>query len=242
MRKVIVICCFTLLMPFAISAQNSLCQIELSGITATLTRAQAAAARGEPDQALALIALADEALSVIESRCNLPIVSSEVELEERFVSGDGGFEIQYPAAWAITQSANGNSIVVGTDSAAVDTLQTAEPTLNPGQQGVLIVFGTPAAITGTQPADPSLDAVIRYFQAQLASLYLMRGGPQYFLLEGRLAAQFDFAGTGFDGLMIVVELVEGRQYAVVAGAAAKGELEDFRATVESMAASATQEG
>jgi hypothetical protein len=42
--------------------------------------------------------------------------------------------------------------------------------------------------------------------------------------------------------MIVVELAEGSHYAVVAGAAAKGELEAFRSTIESMAASAAQEG
>lgn len=242
MRRAIVITCFISLISAAASAQNSLCQIDLSSVTATLTRAQAAAARGEPDQALALIAQADEALSTIESRCDLPTITPEVELEETFTSTDGSFAVQYPAEWSITQSANGSSIVVGTDSAAVDTLQTAEPTLTSGQQGVLIVFGTPTVIAGNQPVESSLDGVLRYFQAQLATLYLMRGGPQYFLLDGRLAAQFEFAGTGFDGLMIIVELAEGSQYAVVAGAAAKGELEDFRPTIESMVASATKEG
>lgn len=239
MQRVILVCCLILLLPVAVSAQNSICQIELSGITATLTRAQAAAARGEPDRALALIAQADEALGDIQSRCDLPTTVAEVELEEIFASSDGSFSVSYPLDWAITQSEDGNSVVVGTDSAAVDTLQTAEPSLTAGQQGVLIVFGTPAGVTGNQPIDPSLDAVIRHFQAQLATLYLMRGSPQYFMLEGRLAAQFDFAGTGFDGLLIVVELAEGRQYAVVAGAAAKGELEAFRSTIESIAASAT---
>jgi hypothetical protein len=242
MRKALLVCCFILLMPFGVSAQNSLCQIDLSSITATLTRAQAAAARGEADQALALIAQADEALNLIESRCDLPTITAAGTLEETFVSDDASFAIQYPAGWSITPSENGSSIVVGTDSAAAETLQTAEPTLNPGQQGVLIVFGTPAVITGNQPVDASLEGVIRYFQAQLATFYLVRGSPQYFMLNGRLASQFEFTGDGFDGLMIIVELAEGTQYAVVAGAAAKGELEEFRPTIESMAASATQEG
>lgn len=241
MRKAIVVGCLVLMMPFAVSAQNSLCQIDLSGVTAALTRAQAAAARGEPDQALALIAQADEALDLIESRCDLPAITVEVNLEETFISNDGGFSIQYPADWERVETPSGTSIVVGTDSTVVETLQTAQPTLEPGQQGALILFGTPAVIAANEPIDASLEGVIRYFQAQLASIYLMRS-PQFSLLNGRLVAQFEFAGDGFDGLMIIVEIAEGRQYAVVAGAAAKGELEAFRATIQSMAASAAEEG
>lgn len=242
MRKTFLALGFILAMPFAVSAQNSLCQIDLSSVTATLTRAQAAAARGEPGQALALIAQADEALNRIESRCDLPTVTAEVDVEETFVSEDTGFSIQYPVGWSLIETASGSSIIIGTDDAAVETLQTASPSLNAEQQGALIVFGSPTVVAGNQPVDASLEGVSRHFQSTLATFYLVRGSPQYFMLDGRVAAQFEFTGDGFDGLMVIIELEPGRQYAVVAGAAAKGELEAFRATIVSMAASAAQGG
>jgi hypothetical protein len=242
MPKAIVILGIAFLTSFAVHAQNSLCRIDLSGVTAALTRAQAAAARGEPDEALALIAQADRALSIIETRCNLPTVASEVELEQTFVATDGSFSVSYPSGWTVSPAGVPTSISIGTDSEAATALQSATPNLNAGQRGVLVVFGTPATLTANQSPSPNLEGVIRYLQAQLASMYLVRDSPQFFLLDNRLAAQFDFTSDGFDGMMIVVELVENRQYTVVAGAAAKGELEDFRPTIVSIAASVTQEG
>jgi hypothetical protein len=242
MRKMMVVFCFIWFASSAVSAQNSLCQIDLSTVTATLTRAQAAAARGEPEQALALITQADGALNAIEVRCNVPVVVPEVELEETYTSSDASFSVGYPAGWVANQSANGGSVTIGTDEEAATTLQTAEPSLNPGQHGVLIVVGAPDAITGNPSIESSLEGVIRTFQSQLAAVYRVRDNPEYFVLDTRPAAQFDFAGAGFDGLMIIVELDENGQYAVVAGAAATGELDDFRPTITSIAASVTQEG
>lgn len=227
--------------PVFAQAQGSLCRIDLSSANATLTQAQAAAAAGDLERALGLIQRADQALAAIEARCDLEVVQPDVALEQTY-TGQGGFSVSYPAEWVVGASANANSITLGTDEAAANAIQTAEPNLTAGQRGTLVVFGTPAEIAGGASVERTLDGVIDHFASQLATSFLVRNTDHVYVLDGRAAASLDFAGASFDGMMIVIEIVEGREYALVAGAAAKGELADFLPTLQAVAASISAQG
>lgn len=220
-----------------VQAQGDWCQIDLSGVTATLTRAQAAAARGEPDQALALLAQADAALADIETGCNPPTVTPEVALGAVYTAVDNSFTVQYPEGWFTLPSSATNSVSLGTDQAAAAAVAGADPNLTSGQRGALVLVGSPAQLTNSITTERSVEGIRRFFQTQLSSVYLVRAPEPSYALGNHLAANLDFSGATFDGLMVVVELEAGRQYAVVAGAAAKGELASFTPTLLSIAAS-----
>lgn len=238
-RALLLVFVLCALFPLSAWAQGSLCQIDLSDVNAILTRAQAAAARGDPERALALIQQADEALAAIESRCDLEVVEPDVTLEQVYTSPDDTFSVRYPEGWIVGSSAGGSSVALGTDESAASALEAAEPQMSAGQQGALIVFGTPAEVAGSVAVERSLDGIVSHFAAQLAANFLVRSSGEVFILNGHPAASLEFTGQAFDGLIIVVEHGEGRQYAIVAGAAASGEIAEFRETLQAIAASVT---
>lgn len=239
-RSLILVLILLAALPFSLQAQGSLCQIDLGDVNAMLTRAQAAAAGGDPERALALIQQADQALAAVESRCDLQVVEPDVELAEVYTAQDSTFSLRYPAEWVVGSSANANSVTLGTDENAANALQTAEPNLTAGQGGALIVFGTPVQVAGgATTVQRSLDGIIDHFAAQLAASFLVRSERDVYVLNGRAAASLDFTGNAFDGMIIVVEFVEGRQYALVAGAAPSGEIADLEPTLQAISASIT---
>jgi hypothetical protein len=227
------------LLPLSAQAQGSLCQIDLSDVNAILTRAQAAAAGGDAEDALALIVQADQALAAIESRCDLIVVEPDIALEQIFTSQDNTFSVRYPADWVVGSTPSIGAVTLGTDENAANALQSAEPNLAAGQRGALIVFGTPAEVAGSAAVERSLDGIISHFASQLAASFLVRSSDDVFVLNGRAAGSLEFTGEAFDGMIIVVEIVEGSQYALVAGASASGEIAEFRETLQAIAASVT---
>lgn len=219
------------------SAQNSLCNVDLSEVSALLTRAQAASATGDQAAALALVNRADALLATLENRCDLPAVTTTAELGDLYTAA-GGFTLNIPQGWAAdadTASASGG-LLIGSSTEAARAMADAEPTLSPGQAGMLIAYGTPSAISGGNLRTGNLEAVTRFFQIALGSTYLLEGDPAYFLLNGRSAAQLGFSGTGFEGQALIVEPTSG-QFAVVAAAAPRGELNALIPTLQAVAAS-----
>jgi hypothetical protein len=225
------------------SAQNSLCRVDLSEVSALLTRAQAASAGGDPASALALVNRADALLAAIENRCDLPEVTVTAAAGDAYTAN--GFTLNLPPGWAVDAdtAANSGGLLIGTSTEAARAMSAAEPALPPGQAGMLIVHGSPSAITNGALQSGDLEAVTRYFQIALGSAYLLEGDPNYFMLNGRASAQLGFSGAGFEGTVILTETAPGR-FAVVAASAPRGELTALAPVAQSVAASITpvQEG
>lgn len=218
------------------AAQNSLCEVDLSTVTALLTRAQAASASGDAAGALALVNRADSLLATLENRCDLPAVAASAELGDSYSAT--GFSLRLPPGWAVdaeTAAASGG-LLIGSTPDAARTMANAEPALPAGQAGMLIAYGTPATISGGALMGGDLEAVVRYFQIILSSQYLLGGDPAYLLLEGRAAAQLAFSGAGFAGHLVIVEPAPG-VFAAVAAAAPRGELNALIPAAQAVAAS-----
>ena len=219
------------------SAQNSLCDVDLSEVSALLTRAQAASAGGDPGAALALVNRADALLAALENRCDLPEVTVSAELGDLYTAA-GGFTLNLPPGWVVdaeTAAASGG-LLIGSTAEAARAMAEAEPTLAGGQAGMLIAYGSPAAISGGSLRAGDLEAVTRYFQIALGSTYLLEGSPSYFQMDGRSAAKLGFSGAGFEGQALIVEPTPG-QFAIVAAAAPRGELNALIPTLQAVAAS-----
>lgn len=219
------------------SAQNSLCKVDLSEAASLLTRAQAASAGGDQAAALALVNRADALLAALENRCDLPEVTASAESGELYTAA-GGFSLNLPPGWAVdaeTAAASGG-LLIGSTAEAARAMAEAEPALPAGQAGMLIAYGTPAAISGGTLRAGDLEAVTRFFQIALGSTYLLEGNPTYLLLNGRSAAQLGFSGAGFEGQALIVEPAPG-QFAIVAAAAPRGELNALIPTLQAVAAS-----
>ena len=227
------------------SAQNNFCKVDLSEVSALLTRAQAASSSGDPASALALVNRADALLATLENRCDLPVVTPDVALGDAVTAPDG-FTVSLPAGWvadAETAAASGG-FLIGSTAEAARTMADAEPALAPGQAGMLIAYGTPADVSFGTLRSGDLEAVTRFFQIALGSTYLLEGDPAYIQLGGRPAAELGFTGGDFEGHVIILEAAPG-QYAVVAASAPRGELNALIPTVQAVAASITpaaQEG
>lgn len=218
------------------AAQNSLCDVDLSDVSALLTRAQAAAASGDPAAALALVNRADRLLAAVENRCDLPQVTADAPLGEPYTAA-GGFTLNLPSGWAVdAESAAGGGLLIGSTADAARAMAQAEPALPAGQAGMLIAYGSPAALTSGTLRAGDLEAVTRFFQIALGSTYLLEGDPAYILLNGRAAAQIGFSGAGFEGQALIVEPSPG-VFAVVAAAAPRGELNALIPTLQAVAAS-----
>ena len=225
--------------------QGTLCQIELEEAAAVLMRAQAAAGRGDLPIALGYIERADARLAAIVGRCDLPAVEITLDLEAVYTALNNSFSLRYPAGWVVggeSADAAGGGVVIGSDAASASALETAQPVLEPGAQGVLIAYGTPDALAGGLNILDTLEAVAGYYEALIAAQFIVRGDLNYVLLGGRPAARFDFTGGSFDGTLIVVEVIPGERYAVVAASAAPGELSAQRPLFEAIAASIQAEG
>jgi hypothetical protein len=227
-----------------VAGQNSLCDVDLSEVSALLTRAQAASAGGDAAAALALVNRADERLAALLNRCDLPAVTVDAPTGET-VTG-AGYTLTLPAGWSVNgeAAAAGGALLIGSTPEAARAMAEAEPALAPGQAGMLIVYGPPAQITNGTLRAGDLEAVTRFFQIALGSQYLLEGDPVYLTLNGRAAATVTFAGGGFDGQALIIEVAPG-QFAVVAASAPRGELNALLPTVQAVAASlapAAQEG
>lgn len=240
MRKLSLVLLALLVISAAIapaSAQNSLCTVDLSEASSLLTRAQAAAFSGDPAAALALINRADALLAALENRCDLPEMTADAALGDAYTAA-GGFTLNLPPGWAVdaeTAAASGG-LLIGSTTEAARAMADAEPILAPGQSGMLIAYGSPAAISGGTLRGGGLEAVTRFFQIALGGTYLLGGEPTYFLLNGRPAAQLGFSGAGFEGQALIVEPSSG-QFAVIAAAAPRGELNALTPTLQAVAAS-----
>lgn len=226
------------------AAQNSLCDVDLSEVSALLTRAQAAAASGDAAAALALVNRADERLAALLNRCDLPSVTVETPTGE--MASGAGYTLSLPAGWSVNanSAAAGGALLIGSTPEAARAMAEAEPALAPGQAGMLIVYGPPAQITNGTLRAGDLEAITRFFQIALGSQYLLDGDPTYLLLNGRAASALTFAGGTFEGQALIVEAAPG-QFAVVAASAPRGELNALLPTVQAVAASiapAAQEG
>jgi hypothetical protein len=235
MRKSLILLALVLLVVGALpaAAQSSLCRVDLSQVTALLTRAQAAASSGDQAAALALINRADDLLAAAENRCDLPVVEMTAELGDEF-AGDG-FTLRLPQGWSANADATG-SLVIGSSPEAVNAMAAAEPELASGQAGMLIAFGTPAQLSGGALRQGDLDALARYYQIVLGGQYLLRGAPNFYVLEGKPAAQMEFSGSNFEGHVVIIETSPGL-YAVVAAAAPRAEAGLLLPVTQAVAAS-----
>jgi hypothetical protein len=235
MRKMVILAAMVLLAVglFPAAAQGSLCRVDLSPVTALLTRAQAAAAAGDEAAALALIDRADDLLAAAENRCDLPVVAVTAELGNEF-AGDG-FTLRLPQGWSANADATG-SLLIGSSPEAANAMAAAEPALGSGQSGMLIAFGTPAQLSGGALRQGDLDALARYYQIVLGGQYLLRGTPGFYVLDGKPAAQMEFSGSNFEGHVVIIESSPGL-YAVVAAAAPRAEAGLLLPVTQAVAAS-----
>jgi hypothetical protein len=231
----------------ALSAQGTLCDIDTSEVNALLTRAQGIVAAGDLEEALTVIGQADAALEALEASCTLVSIEVDTSLltqtaEIAQENGGGTFSLSYPEGWVtanITQGAGGGGLLLGSDEASAQAMSAAQPILEAGQAGMLIVFGSPTALSNNviRGETTTLPDVARYFTLALGSTYIMQGEPEYIIINDKPAAVINFVGEGFEGVLLIVEVAPGTDYAAVAAAAPTGELAAVLPTIQAVAAS-----
>jgi hypothetical protein len=234
-------------MSVALSAQGTLCEIDTSEVNALLTRAQGIAAAGDLEEALTVIGQADAALAALEAACSVPTLDVDSSLLTQTTTvaredGASGFTLSYPEGWvtaSITQGAGGGGLLLGSDEASAQAMSAAQPVLEAGQAGMLIVFGSPTALSNNviRGETTTLPDVARYFTLALGSTYIMQGEPEYVVINDKPAAVINFVGEGFEGILLIVEVEPGTDYAAVAAAAPTGELAANLPTIQAVAAS-----
>lgn len=223
-----------LMLPLVVSAQdetlplpNSLCQFDVSNAVALLTRAQAAAARGEDGIALDYIAQADTLLNTINTFCDLAEAPTPETLPQQITAGEGErtFTIGYPEGWVAqpTPGSTLGSVTLASDAEAAALMTQLNPPLGAGQAGFLVLVGTIPQFTNNTVQTGTLETLTRYYQVVLGQQFLLEGAPELFLLNGRAVGALNFVGDSINGTVRIVELVPGERYGVLAGAAALGE-------------------
>ncbi len=203
------------------------CAVDVSGAQTLLE--QAAAADGA--DAVALIAQARAELLSIEQDC---AAAGVVALDQTYAAPDDVFTLNYPHGWTVgtfTASSTGGVILIGNSPLADRLLQVAEPQIAPGEQAVQVLVGAPQTTEAI-----SLQLVIADFEGLIGSLYQDVTTTEYYALEGRAAARLTFHAANLDGVVVGVELGDGR-YAVVRGVASSGSLNAIQSIVEGIAAS-----
>ena len=230
MRRWIMCCLLIAGMAIPLTAQaqrerTSVCRIDLTDVVTDLIRAQGLASAGDLGRALTLLSQAESALAAIEGRCELPLIIPDVELGANYASLDGAFAVEYPASWSVGRyvpSPNGGGVFLGSSPTAAAAMEDTNPSLAPGDQGMLVNLGNAVALTGGANIGNELGTVLAYYQTLLGIQY--GSGVQFELIDlnGRAAGRTVFSGETFDGALVIVELGPDR-FVVVAGAARGGE-------------------
>ncbi len=203
------------------------CVVDVSGVQTLLE--QAAAAEGS--DAVALIAEARSALLQIEQDC---AAAGVVALDQTYTAPENVFTLDYPHDWTVgtyTPSSTGGIVFIGNSPLADRLLQVAEPQIEAGEQAVQVLVGAPQTAEGV-----TLQRVLADFEQLVGSLYQDVTPTDYYALAGRPAARLIFRATNLDGVIVGVELGEGR-YGVVRGVTNSGNLAALQSTVEAIAAS-----
>ncbi len=211
----------------AVAQDAPLCAVDVSAVQVLLTDAAAA----EPEAAVALVAQARDALLAIEQSC---ADAGVYVLDQQFSTPEGTFTVSYPHGWSVgtvTPSATGGVVFFGSTSDPDGLLQVAEPVISGGEQVVQLLVGVP----GADEADP-LAAVLKDFEDLIHVMYTEVSTTEYYTLEERSAARISFRSSGFDGIVVALDLGDGR-FAVVRGVAAPGRLEAIRGVAEAIALS-----
>lgn len=224
----------SLLVVFPAFAQDSTeesapasCTIDVSAVQTLLSQASEA----ENTQAVALIAEARAALLQIEQDC---AAAGVILLDGTFSASNDTFTLSYPHGWTVgtfTPSDTGGVVLFGNSPVSDRLLQVAEPQIEAGEQAVQVLVGAPQ--TG---GEVSLQSVLADFESLVSSLYQNVSTTEYYALEGRPAAKLSFHADNLDGVIVGVELGEGR-YAVLRGVTSSGNLDAIRSTAEAIAAS-----
>ena len=208
--------------------QPQTCTIDLSAVQDLLTQAQGQAGTA----ALALVVEAREGLLKIEQDC---ASAGVILLDQSYSAPDASFSVSYPHGWSVgtyTPSETGGVLFLGNSAFADRLLQLQEPQIAPGEQAIQLLVGTPEA---TRQGDP-LENVISDFESLINALYQDVSTTEYYTLDDRRAARLSFRGGGFDGVVVGIEVGDGR-FAVARGIAAAGGLSSITATARSIVAS-----
>ncbi|MEP7292001.1 MAG: hypothetical protein ABI835_09465 [Chloroflexota bacterium] len=209
------------------TAEAPVCTIEVSGVQDLLTQAAAA----EPQAAVGLIVHAREALENIEQDC---AAGGIVLLDELFTAPEETFTLSYPHGWmagAFTPSAAGGVLFISSSPSAEQALQMAEPQIGGSQQAVQVLVGQPETREGD-----ALRNVIADFEELVRSMYSEVSTTEYYTLGEYNAARISYRSSGFDGVIVGVDLGSGR-FVVVRGVAAPSGLEGIRVIAEAIATS-----
>lgn len=225
-----------------IGAQDD-CPIDLSATAADLFRAQAAGAAGDLDQALASLAAARAALATIISTCRAAGFEPGIPLDNTFRAATNALIVNYPENWVLgnfTPNPSGGALEMGINPRAINSLRQPRPQFRAGDQGIVVVLGTPEALVSPRLTEwssaPTLEEVLTRFADVALANYDQRGA---LVFEGDLAT-IDFSASQLQGVLIARELAAGELYAITVGLAAEGELEALRPTVYAVARSVRQ--
>ena len=220
-----------LLIALPASAQDAtpeVCTYDLTPVLDLLTRDAE-----DPEQALRHVIDARLALQVIEADC---LAAGTVLLDQIYTFHEGTFTLRYPLGWQIgmfSPSETGGVLFMGNTPLADRLLQTAEPVVKEGEMALQVLVGTPVEGEGGEDA---LQTVLREFEQLIGSLYADRSTTEFFTLDERDAARFAYRGSGFDGMLVVLALEDGR-YVAVRGVTSSGSLVGLQAAAEAVAAS-----
>lgn len=219
-----------LALPLAASlAQDApTCAVDVSVVQDLLAQV----ADAEPEAAVALLAQAQDALLGIQQGC---AASGIAVLDQTLNTPDGLISLNYPHGWVVggyTPSETGGVLFISSSRTAETYLQMAQPEISGSAQAVQVLVGQPETREGD-----ALQSVLADFDELIRSMYTEVSTIETYTLDERNAGTFAFRSAGFDGVIVGIDLGNGR-FAVVRGLAAPGGLSGIRAIAEAIAISA----
>jgi hypothetical protein len=218
-----------LALPFsALLAQDApTCAIDVSAAQDLLAQA----ADAEPEAALPLLAAARDNLLAMQQAC---AANGIALFDQTFTTPDRMVSLSYPNSWTVggyTPSETGGVLFISSSLTAQSYLQQREPEISGSEQAVQVLVGQPE----TRDGDP-LQSVLADFDELLRSMYTEVSTIESYTLDGRSAAMLAFRSSGFDGVVVAIDLGGGR-FAAVRGLAAPGGLSGIRTVAEQIAIS-----
>lgn len=217
-----------LIIPLTAQAQEPACDIDIQSVVRTLIEAQTLAAQGKNADALAKIAEAQAALDTINTTCSGEAIP--IELTQTFVAPDEVLTFEYPKGWVIgeydtttVEDTVGGDVIFASSASVFENIdrQPEEWVFDKGDVFAYVVVGTAMSVlrdAGVFDADAgiseetSLEELVSAFQSGLLKQNesFSVESAETFSLNDRKAGSFILNSANFSGLVVLVELEQGK--------------------------------
>jgi hypothetical protein len=234
------------------TAQTENCDVDLRLAASLLIQAQDEASRGQTDRALRTLDLVSAEINAIRGQCghyavsssdDTPVQSASIDLTQTYASNDSLYRFDYPAGWIIDDvnlsnmlGVELNGVIIASSQSALDSWQTTTFEAPEGEQAMAVIIADSkvAENFGFETASnlDEMASILSDFWSFALQIEMVE--PTNLTINDRRAILIAGESETLVASIALIDLENGT-FAVVAGNAATGDLDQFKSLVVQVA-------